>query len=100
MSKPKPAQGDTDTEVPVPVDPDTEVVTLEFRGVKFDVPKRRGRWPIDAILEFGNRDLPKAFKALLGKQDWARLTAVAPTLDDFNEFALPAINQLHADCIL
>lgn len=102
MAKTKTAAPHTDphTAAAEPVDPDTETVTLEFRGETFDVPKRRGRWPIDAVLEFGNRDLARAFKELLGDADWRRLTAVAPTLDDFNAFALPAVAHLHTECIL
>lgn len=81
-----------------PVDPDTEKVSLEFRGQKFEVPKRRGRWPVDAVLKFGDGDLLRAFKLLLGQSDWRRLTSVAPTIDDFNEFALPAVDRLTEEC--
>lgn len=82
------------------IDPDSETVTLEFRGQRFEVPKRRGRWPIDAVLQFGRGNLPAAFNALLGEKDWRRLKSVALTLDDFNAFALPAVDTLHNGCVL
>lgn len=99
MPKTKTPEPQTDTDAEVsPVDPDTETVRLEFRGQTFEVPKRRGRWPVDAVLKFGDGDLLRAFRTLLGQTDWRRLTAVAPTIDDFNAFALPAVDRLTADC--
>jgi hypothetical protein len=98
MSKTKTT--DTQTDDDAAVDPDDETVTLGFRGLTFEVPKRRGRWPVEAVLQFGRGNLPRAFNELLGADDWKRLKTVAATLDDFNAFALPAVEQLHTECIL
>ena len=98
-AKTEPTQANPDADG-TPVDPDTETVTLEFGGQSFEVPRRRGRWPIEAVLQFGRGNLPAAFNALLGEKDWRRLKSVARTLDDFDAFALPAVDQLHTDCIL
>jgi len=82
------------------VDPNTATVTLEFRGEHFDVPKRRGRWPVEAILQFGRGQGLQAIRALFPDDDWARLKRVCPTGDDFDTFIDTAIDVLTTECIL
>lgn len=77
-----------------------ETITLEFRGEKFEVPKRRGRWPIEAILQFGRGQGLQAMRELLGSEDWKRLKSVCPTGDDFDEFIDPAMEVLMSESIL
>lgn len=98
-TKPAPAQHDTDTDTDAPGDVAAESVVLEFRGETFEVPRRRGRWPIEAVLQFGRGNGLRAFYELMGQHDWQRLRAVAPTLDDFDEFYSPAVEQLRTECI-
>lgn len=99
----KPAEGtedqaDADTEATE--SPDTAVITLEFRGQTFEVPKRRGRWPIEAILQFGRGQGLQAFRELFGAKDWERLKSVCPTGDDFDEFKAYGVDKLMAEADL
>ncbi len=88
------------TDEPAIADPNTQTVTLEFRGQKFDIPKRRGRWPIEAILQFGRGQGLQAIRALLSNDDWDRLKKVCPTGDDFDAFITGAIDTLTTECVL
>ncbi len=91
------AEGMTDTVVE---DFNAATIALEFRGQVFEVPKRRGRWPVEAVLQFGRGNRMQAINAMLGGKEWSRLVAVAPTADDFNEFADQAVTQLNAESVL
>lgn len=77
-----------------------ETITLEFRGQTFEVPKRRGRWPIEAILQFGRGQGLQAIRELIGPEDWKRLKTVCPTGDDFDEFLAPAMDVLMSQAVL
>lgn len=81
-------------------DLNSQTVTLEFRGESFTVPKRRGRWPIEAILQFGRGQGLQAIRALLSDNDWDRLKKVCPTGDDFDTFINGAIDTLTGECVL
>lgn len=99
----KPAEGtedQADAEAEATESLDTAVITLEFRGQKFEVPKRRGRWPIEAILQFGRRQGLEGIRELFGAKDWARLKSVCPTGDDFDEFIEYAMDILLTEAIL
>lgn len=92
---------DTEPEDSSPaVDLDALTVVLEFRGEKFEVPKRRGRWPLEAILQFGKGQGLQGIRALFTAQDWERLKGVCPTGDDFDTFIAGAIDTLTSECIL
>lgn len=82
------------------VDPNSATVTLEFRGEHFTVPKRRGRWPLEAIMQFGRGQGLQAIRALLSDDDWTRLKRVCPTGDDFDQFLGGAIDVLTNECVL
>lgn len=93
----KPAEGtedQADAEADATESPATAVITLEFRGQTFEVPKRRGRWPIEAILQFGRGQGLQAFRELFGPKDWERLKTVCPTGDDFDEFKAYGVDKL------
>lgn len=99
----KPAEGSedqADDEAEAVESLDTAVITLEFRGQKFEVPKRRGRWPIEAILQFGRGQGLQAFRELFSTKDWERLKTVCPTGDDFDEFKDYGVDALMAEAIL
>lgn len=99
MAKATHTQADNVEQAETP-DPNTLTITLEFRGETFEVPKRRGRWPIEAILQFGNGQGMRGIRALIGAQDWERLKKVCPTGDDFGTFIDAAIDTLTTECIL
>lgn len=90
---------DNSRDAPEP-DLNSQTVTLEFRGESFTVPKRRGRWPIEAILQFGRGQGLQAIRALLPNDDWDRLKKVCPTGDDFDAFIGGAIDTLTGECVL
>ncbi|QEA10783.1 tail assembly chaperone [Mycobacterium phage Weirdo19] len=75
------------------------VVTLEWKGQTFTLPKRRGRWPTRAAREFGRENHLGAIVALLGEEAWARLEELCPVVDDINEFANYAGEKIAAECI-
>lgn len=95
----KPTEGAEDqADDETPAAPET--ITLEFRGQTFEVPKRRGRWPVEAILQFGRGQGIQAVRELLGPKDWNRLKTVCPTGDDFDEFIEPAMDVLMSESVL
>lgn len=97
---PTPATGSDQQTVDEPVDLNTATVVLAFGGAKFEVPKRRGRWPIEAILQFNRGQTIRGIRELLGADDWARLKKVCPTGDDFDRFADYAVDVLLDQCVL
>lgn len=82
-----------------PTDPNAEVITIAWRGREFTIPKRRGRWDIDAIVSFQEgRPLP-GLKMLLGDNQWRKLKSVAPVGDDLEAFSDFAADQINENCV-
>lgn len=100
MAKTQNAPKDDTEESEDTPDLNSQTVTLEFRGETFTVPKRRGRWPIEAILQFGRGQGLQAIRALFPDADWERLKKVCPTGDDFDTFISGAIDTLTGECVL
>lgn len=57
-----PAPADDKTSVA----PEFELVTLEHRGLKWDVPKHRGQWDMNVQFEFEEGNRMRGFCVLLG----------------------------------
>lgn len=74
-------------------------ITLEYGGQKFEIPKRRGRWPIEAILQFGRGQTMQAIHALFGRKDWERLKTVCPTGDDWDQFLETVVDVLNTEAV-
>lgn len=91
----KPPAEDTNTEP----DPNTATVAIEFRGVTVTVPKRRGRWPIDALLCFQDSKPLIALQYLLGPDQWAKVRKLCPFGDDIDEFSNTAGEVIGAECV-
>lgn len=75
------------------------VVTLEWGGETWTIPKRRGRWSTRAAREFGRDNYVEAIVALVGEEGWQRVEAVCPYVDDLNAFADYAGARINAECI-
>lgn len=88
-----------DEQTPEPVDLNKATVDLEWKGLKFTIPKRRGRWPVRAYREFNRSRNIEGLVALIGEDGWARLELVCPTSDDFEEFSDHAGDVIQANCI-
>ena len=93
------AVDDTDTDEAPVEDLNAAVVTLEWRGETFTLPKRRGRWPTRAAREFGRDNYVEAIVALIGEEGWARLEKVCPVVDDVNAFADYAGEKIKTECV-
>ncbi len=76
-----------------------EVITLEWKGHEFTLPKRRGRWPTRAAREFGRDNHLEAIVILLGDEAWEQLLELCPVVDDINEFATYAGNKIAAEVV-
>lgn len=68
-----------------------DLVTFEFNGVTFELPRHRGKWPTRAILQFSRAetkdDQIKGVETLIGPAQWDRLIdEVAPLAEQFDEF--------------
>lgn len=94
------APQDASDEVVDASDLNSATVTISFRGETFAVPKRRGRWPIESILQFGRGQGLLAVRALFADTDWDRLKKICPTGDDFDAFIHTAIDTLTTECVL
>lgn len=99
MAKQNPTPATETGQDTAPVDLYAAKITLECGGEKFEVPKRRGQWPVEAILQFGRGQGMQGIRALLGAEDWERLKKVCPTGDDFDVFADKAVDILTAEAI-
>lgn len=72
-----------DEDKPAPAD-----VEFDFRSITFTIPRRRGRWPTQALWCFqagGQADIA-GIRILLGEKQWKALCAIAPFGDDLEEF--------------
>lgn len=82
-----------------PVDLNKATVLLEWKGLEFSIPKRRGRWPVRAMREFNRGRNVEGLVMLIGEDGWARLALVCPVADDFEEFADYAGDMINAQCV-
>ncbi|WP_319456865.1 MULTISPECIES: hypothetical protein [unclassified Mycobacterium] len=80
-------------------DPNAAVLTLEWLGKTFTMPKRRGRWPTDAAEAFEDDKNLKALRVLIGEEAWTQLKALCPFVDDLNEFADYAGAKIQNECV-
>lgn len=89
----------TKSPLPDPADPNNQTVDLVFRGVTVKIPKRRGKWDMDAIVDFQDgRPLP-GLRRLLGVNQWSKIKRVAPTGDDLDEFSSLAADAINENCV-
>ncbi|MCG5431241.1 hypothetical protein LV457_02915 [Mycobacterium sp. MYCO198283] len=88
-----------DAPTETPEDLNSAVVTLEWKGETFTLPKRRGRWPIRAAREFGRENYFEAIIALIGEDGYDRLEWVCPYVDDINDFADYAGRTINTECV-
>lgn len=86
--------GETDTDDETPEDLNAAVITLEWGGQTFTIPKRRGRWPVKALRELGRSKWIEGLAILLGEKQWDALALVCPTGDEFDTFANYAAEQV------
>lgn len=85
--------------LPDPNDPNNQTINITFRGVTVTVPKRRGRWDIDALVDFqDSRPLP-GLRKLIGPAQWQKIKRVCPLGDDLEEFSSIAADAINADCV-
>lgn len=82
-----------------PVDLNKATVDIEWKGLKFVVPKRRGRWPVRAYREFNRNRNIEGLVALIGEDGWAVLERLCPTADDFEEFSDFAGDVINKQCV-
>ncbi|ORA24949.1 hypothetical protein BST13_33495 [Mycobacterium aquaticum] len=75
------------------------VVTLEWKGQTFTLPKRRGRWPTKAAREFARGNHLEGIAVILGDEAYARLEELCPVVDDLNEFADYAGEKIQSECV-
>lgn len=87
-----------DEPTPAP-DPNTATVTLEWRGVKFSILKRRGRWPVRALREFNRGRNIEGLVALIGEDGWTVLERICPTSEEFEEFSDYAGEVIQRECV-
>lgn len=80
-------------------DPNKAVIEIVWRGVTVTVPKRRGRWDIDALVDFQDGKPLPGLRRLLGQNQWARIKSVGPTGDDLNEFSGVAADAINDNCV-
>lgn len=100
MAKPNTAvQAVPDSDDEAPEDLNAAVVTLEWKGQTFTLPKRRGRWPTRAAREFARENYLEAIIALIGEEAYQRLEELCPVVDDMNEFADYAGATINRECI-
>lgn len=88
-----------DSDDEAPEDLNAAVVTLEWKGQTFTLPKRRGRWPTRAAREFARENYLEAIIALIGEEAYGRLEELCPVVDDMNEFADYAGATINRECI-
>lgn len=85
--------------LPDPNDPNNQTVEIKFRGLTLSIPKRRGRWDIDALVDFQDgRPLP-GIRKLLGVTQWQRVKRVAPTGDDLDELSTVVADAINENCV-
>lgn len=53
--------------------PAVEMVTIEFRGEKFEIPKDRDDWDTEAFIAIARGDQYVALQIVLGQQQWVKL---------------------------
>lgn len=93
------AQSNGEAPLPDPNDPNNQTVDITWRGVTVSVPKRRGKWDIDALVAFEDKKPRVAVKMLLGERQWGRIRRVAPTGDDFDQFSSFAADVINENCV-
>jgi len=90
----------TVSELPKPEpDPNDQVVEIAFRGAVFTVPKRRGRWDIDALVDFQDGKPLPGLRKLLGASQWQKVKRICPLGDDLDEFSSAAADAINANCV-
>lgn len=83
------------------IDPDKATVDLIWEGLKFAIPKRRGRWPVSALRDFARGRNYEAVVTLLGgEKQWQRLAEKCPTGDDFDKFVDYVRAVVEKECTL
>ncbi|MBN7468671.1 Uncharacterised protein [Mycobacteroides abscessus subsp. abscessus] len=82
-------------------DPDKAIVDLVWEGLKFTIPKRRGRWPVSALRDFARGRNYEAVVTLLGgEEQWQQLVEKCPTGDDFDKFVDYVRDVVKKECTL
>lgn len=81
------------------IDPNDETVDIAWRGIKVSIPKRRGRWDIDALVDFQDSKPLPGLRKLLGQAQWQRIKRVGPTGDDLDEFSSLAADVINENCV-
>lgn len=78
-------------------------VTLKWANgkntVEFKIPKRRGRWNIDAIRELARDNYIEAIVALIGEDGWQKLKTVCLIGDDLEAFSDYAGSVIRTQCV-
>lgn len=76
------------------------MVELEWAGqVVGKLPKRRGRWTIDAAEYFEDEKFLSAIRELIGPDGWAKVKELCPLVDDLEEFADYAGEVIKRECV-
>ncbi|MDO3312399.1 Uncharacterised protein [Mycobacteroides abscessus subsp. abscessus] len=84
-----------------PTDPDNATVDLVWEGLKFTIPKRRGRWPVNALRDFARGRNYEAVVTLIGgEKQWQQLAEKCPTGDEFDKFADYVRAVVEKECTL
>ncbi len=97
VDSPKP-EDDTGTGADEP-DPDKATIELAWEGLKFVIPKRRGRWPVSALRDFARGRNYEAVIALIGgEKPWLALARKCPTGDDLDAFIDYVRNVVEEKC--
>jgi hypothetical protein len=79
--------------------PNIETVAVEFRGMTVTIPKRRGRWDIDALVDFQDGKPLPGIKKLIGQSQWNRIKQVCPFGDDLDEFSDAVATAINEHCV-
>lgn len=85
--------------LPDPNDPNNQTVDITWRGVTVTIPKRRGRWDIDALVDFQDGKPLPGIKKLIGEAQWRRVKRVGSTGDDMSEFSEVVADMINENCV-
>lgn len=97
--------GDGDTNGDNKIAPEFELVTIEWRDARFEVPKDRGQWDMNVQFEFEEGRRLRGLLTLLGNGpdgvSWARakVYAFARTNREVDEFMDHCTAILNKECI-
>ena len=77
----------------------SDVVTVEFLGKKYSVPRDRDDWPWQAHVHFDDGEIAEAVRALIGDQWPTLFRDGALTRREYREFATLLRDTVNRECV-